>query len=79
MKKNKIKSILDMLNILLVVITIILIKYTDKLFLIPLVLWIILSIVERIFWRCKKCGNYLPVKTFFNQVICCPYCKGEIE
>lgn len=79
MKKNKIKDILDILNILLVVITIILIKYTDKLFLIPLVLWIILMIVERIFWRCKKCGNYLPRKTFFNQVICCPYCKGEIE
>jgi len=79
MKKNRIKDILDLLNILLVIATIILIKYTDILFLIPLVLWVILLIIERIFWRCKKCGNYLPVKTFFNQVICCPYCKNEIE
>lgn len=81
MSKNRIKDILDSLRIIFLILIIVVLKFIDNIVicLIPIILFIILSIYERIFWRCQKCGEYLPKKSFFNKVICCPYCNAKID
>ena len=80
MSKNKGKNILNILEIVLLILTCVACKFLDSLYiyLIPFVLWIILIIIDRIYWKCDKCGQRLPNRTFFNKVICCPYCKKNV-
>ncbi len=81
MKKSTIKYILDLLIIVLLILIIIVLNFVDniRICLIPIILLILLTIIERIFWRCPKCGEYLPNMRLFNKVICCPYCKANID
>lgn len=80
MKKSTIKYILDLLIIVLLISIIIVLNFVDniRICLIPIILLILLTIIERIFWRCPKCGEYLPNRRLF-KVICCPYCKANID
>lgn len=79
--KNTIKSILDLLIIVLSILTILILKFVDNitLSLISIELLILLIIIEKIFWRCPKCGEYLPNRRLFNKVICCTYCRANID
>lgn len=81
MKKNKIKDILDLITLFSLFLSIIVFKVTDNMAicLISVIPVIIVTITDRIFWRCKKCGERLPVKSWFNKVICCPYCNANID
>lgn len=81
MGKNTIKFILDILIIVLLILTFIVLNFTNNLiiWLIPIILFILCTIIEKIFWRCPKCGEYLPNRRWFNKVICCPYCKSNIN
>ena len=42
-------------------------------------LWIVLIIIDRVYWKCSKCHRYLPNKIWFTDVKCCPYCKNDID
>lgn len=77
MKKNRIKDILDLLSFILLILIIIIntIPFTFIFF----ALYVILIIIDRIFWKCDKCKNPLPSKIWFNTVKCCPYCKTDID
>ena len=77
MKKNKIKDILD-LAIIISFLLMVIIHEVPYIF-IFFALSIILIIIDRIFWKCSKCHRYLPIKTWFTDVKCCPYCKTDIE
>ena len=77
MEKNRIKDILDLLKIILLIL--IVIMHTIPFTFIFLALFIILVIVDKIFWKCDKCKNPLPNKILFNTVKCCTYCKTDID
>ena len=77
MRKNRIKTIIDLSTIILLILTTAMPTLT--LSLIFFALFILLIIVDRFFWKCRVCGNQLPNKTWFNTVKCCPYCKTDIE
>ena len=81
MRINMIKDIIDLLQIIVLTVTIIILNFIDNIIicLIPIVLVIVLYVIERIIWRCPNCGCYLPNKSLFNKVICCPYCKIDIK
>ena len=77
MKKNRIKDILDICIIISFLLMVIL-HETPYIF-VFLGISIILIIIDRIYWRCRKCHRYLPTKLWFTNVKCCPYCKSDIE
>ena len=77
MRKNRIKNIFDLSRILLSILIIVLPRTPFSL--ISITLFLLLTIVDRFYWKCKVCGNPLPNKIWFNTVKCCPYCKTDIE
>lgn len=81
MKRNRQKDILDLLIILLWILSCIFLKYIENSIIcyIPLAISVILVIIDRKLWKCKKCSKYLPTKIWFKNVICCPYCKEDVE
>ena len=77
MNKNRIKDFLDLTKILSLVLIIIInkIPYTF----IFLGIFILVIIIDRLYWKCKKCNKPLPNKMWFSTVQCCPYCKSDID
>lgn len=75
--KNKIKDLLDLARILSLILIVIInkIPYTF----IFLGIFILLIIIDRLFWKCTKCHKPLPNKMCFSTVKCCPYCKSDID
>lgn len=77
MKKNKIKDIIDLLRIMLLIL--IIVMHSISFSLIAIMFFILLTIIDRFYWKCKNCKKQLPNKIWFNTVKCCPYCKTDID
>ena len=84
MKRNRVKTIFDVLFIILLIVCGIILsvcsntilKTVSTIFII--VLFIIKVIFNLIVWRCPKCRSILPKKLFYQDVLNCPYCGTNL-
>ena len=84
MKRNRVKTIFDVSFIILLIVSVIILSVCSNIILktISSIFIIVLFIIEVIFnsivWRCPKCGSHLPIKSFYQDVLNCPYCGTNL-
>ena len=84
MRRSKIKTIIDILFIVLELICIIIFSLVDNkmITIISIVLFfsimLIRYLIDLFIWRCPKCGCHLPTRLFRQSVFNCPYCGADL-